>query len=65
MDEHEQAARSDDSAEGGVLDDENEGSRQPAEPAEDPAEGGALESEQQGKGYGADEGERYDALPPQ
>jgi hypothetical protein len=29
---------------------------------EEPAESGALEEEQEGKGYGADEGEREEAI---
>jgi len=64
MDEDEQTAASDESAEGGALDDPGEGERLPQEPQTEPAEGGGLEQEaQRGKGYGADEGERYDALP--
>ena len=38
-------------------------SEQPPAPSSDePVESGALEDEQQGKGYGADEGEREQAL---
>jgi hypothetical protein len=34
----------------------------PPQSTDEPAESGALEDEQEGKGYGADEGEREQAL---
>jgi len=45
----------DESAEGGALDPEGEGERQPGGSTEEPAEGSddILQEEQQGKGYGA------------